>query len=136
MALYSNIRTRKKTAEDVLNVVNALREEVDAHKSRQRELDQRLFDMSEDIDNRFRQLSAILDQTLLASSNVPLPGYLSQNSGHHSPTLRSAGNSRPSSRRPSHAPPPSSDMLHDVGHGRSPASSPERINQMRKKFQK
>lgn len=135
MAMYSNLRTRKKTAEDVLNVVNALREEVGAHQSRQRELDQRLSEMSEEIDGRFRQLSAILDQTLLANSNVPLPGYLSQAAGNHSPTLRSAGNSRPSSRRPSHAPPPSSELL-EGWHGRSPASSPERTSQMRKKFQK
>lgn len=63
--MYSNLRTRKKTTEDVIHLIGGLREEIKRIDAKSVNVDARLTQLSEDINNKFDLLFRAL-----ANNNV------------------------------------------------------------------
>jgi hypothetical protein len=60
MHIYHSIRTKKKTAEDIIAMVNVLRDEVQAFEGAHASIDARISTMTSDFNAKFEVLVAAL----------------------------------------------------------------------------
>jgi hypothetical protein len=61
MHIYHSIRTKKKTAEDIIAMVNVLRDEVQEFTLAHSQIEDRLAAMADDVDKKFDSLFALLN---------------------------------------------------------------------------